>query len=255
MLARLSTLFSLTTTALILLSASPSMSEGFEASNEAGLSPRSEAAIDKAAGNYSRCLLKASAQLALKGNEAELTMKQGKCQDTFNASVDQATASYRANERTFLTAQVAKHSFHYAEGLPLQSGRVNDSTVQMPCQYPAVGDAVFSGTQRQILFGAGPPYPVPQTYTFGKQYGDLVRANISAPSLKTSSFTVICGYSPKSAPTALPLLVCVEKNFQGTRYAYVTHWTRDCVATNIDVIGYEPGRFIGRIRLTRIRKQ
>ena len=111
---------------------------------------------------------------------------------------------------------------------------------------------MFSGTQRQILFGTGPPFPVPQSYPFGEQYGELVRANISAPTLDISSFPVICGYSPKSAPGALPLLVCVEKDFQATRNVYVTHWTRDCVATDIEVIGYEPGRFVGHISLTHI---
>jgi len=177
MLARLPTLVSLTATAFILLGASTGLSEGSGASNEGGVSPRSEVA--------------------------------------------------------------------------LEAGGFDDSTVQKPCLYPAVGGAVFSGTQRQILFGADPPFPVPQTYTFGEQYGELVRANISAPSLKISSFPVICGYSPRSAPTALPLLVCVEKDFQATRDVYVTHWTRDCVATDIEVIGYEPGRFVGRMSLTR----
>ena len=120
------------------------------------------------------------------------------------------------------------------------------------CRYPSVGGGVFSGTQRQILFGSDPPFPVSQTYAFKQQYGQLVRAKISAPSLKISSFPVICGYSPQSSPRALPLLVCVEKDFEATRDVYVTHWTRDCVATQLEVIGYEPGRFVGRMSLTRI---
>ena len=50
-----------------LLLASPAFSAGGSAPSGEEVSPRCEAAIDKAAGRYSQCLLKASARHAKKG--------------------------------------------------------------------------------------------------------------------------------------------------------------------------------------------
>ncbi len=48
----------------LLVLASPAFSAGSSAPSGEGVSPRCEAAIDKAAGRYSQCLLKASANFA-----------------------------------------------------------------------------------------------------------------------------------------------------------------------------------------------
>ena len=54
----------------LLLLASPAFSAEGSAPSGEGVSPRCEAAIDKAAGRYSQCLLKASAKYAKKKNQS-----------------------------------------------------------------------------------------------------------------------------------------------------------------------------------------
>ena len=71
---------------LALLLASPAFSAGGSAPTDEGVSPRCEAAIDKAAGRYSQCLLKASAKYAKKKNQDDrLFAQQMRCGDKYNA--------------------------------------------------------------------------------------------------------------------------------------------------------------------------
>ena len=74
----------------LFLLASPAFSAGGSAPSGEGVSPRCEAAIDKAAGRYSQCLLKASAKFAKKGNEDRLFAQQMRCGDKFDAQVARA---------------------------------------------------------------------------------------------------------------------------------------------------------------------
>ena len=60
------------------------------APNEEGVTRRCEAAIDKAAGNFSRCLLKTSAKFARNDDADRLAAKQEKCEDKFNEDFDEA---------------------------------------------------------------------------------------------------------------------------------------------------------------------
>ena len=222
------------------------------------VTPRCEAAMDRAAGDYSRCLLHADAHYARHGNVTKLHNRQTHCQTRFDRRTTRARSRYGADEctATDLVAAIAERTVSYAEDVSLEARGLDDPPVQNPCPYPTVGGLVFSGTQNELLFTDEPPEVVPQTYTFGEQYGEkLVRANISAPNLHPSLFPVICGYSPKSSPTALPMLICVEDGFDATRNVYVTDWTPDCVAKELEVIGYEPHRFVGQINLTRTDAQ
>ena len=86
MQARLSFL-ALLFSALLLLLASPAFSAGGSAPSLEGVSPRCEAAIDKAAGRYSQCLLKASARHAKRGTKARLLAQQTRCENKFDTQV------------------------------------------------------------------------------------------------------------------------------------------------------------------------
>ena len=222
------------------------------------ISPRCEAAVDRAVGDYSRCLLLADAHFARRGNVTTLEDRKARCVTRFDRRTRRARSRYGAEQCASpdLVVSLADRTVSYAEDVSREAGGFDDPPVQSSCdKYPIVGRQVFSGIQEQILFGDDPPMQVPQSYTFSDQLGasgELVRANIYSPSLAATSFSVICGYSPKVVPEALPQLICVEKKYEGTRNVYVTKWDEDCVAQEIEVIGYEPGRFVGRMTLTRV---
>ena len=79
------------------------------------VSPGCEAAMDKAAGGYSQCLLKASAEFAKKGDEDRLSSQQMRCEDKFNAQVARAQDRFGEDQCTPYTSEIADRSVTCAE--------------------------------------------------------------------------------------------------------------------------------------------
>ncbi len=120
MQARLSFLALLFSALLVL--ASPAFSAGGSAPSGEGVSPRCEAAIDKAAGSYGQCLLKASAKFAKKGNEDRLFAQQMRCGDKFDAQVARAQDRYGEEKCTPYTRQIADRTATCAEEVSMEAG-------------------------------------------------------------------------------------------------------------------------------------
>ena len=100
----------------LLLLASPVFSAGGTTPSRDGVSPRCEAAIDKAAGRYSQCLLKASAKFAKKKNQDDrLFAQQMRCGDKFDNQVARAQDRYGEEQCTPYTNQIADRTATYAE--------------------------------------------------------------------------------------------------------------------------------------------
>ena len=98
----------------LLLSGSPALSRGGSGPSGGGVSPRCEAAVDNAAGNYSQCLLKASAKYAQKENEEHFFGEQAKCEDEFNAKVARAQARFGEDQCTRYVSEIADRTANYA---------------------------------------------------------------------------------------------------------------------------------------------
>ena len=120
--------FSVLLLSALLVLASPAFSAGGSAPSEEGISPRCEAAIDKAAGSYGQCLLKASAKFAKKGNEDRLFAQQMRCGDKFDNQVARAQDRYGEDQCTPYTSEIADRTRTYAgktaaeaHGLPMAS--------------------------------------------------------------------------------------------------------------------------------------
>ena len=121
MQARLS--FSVLFFSALLLLASPVFSAGGSAPSEEGVSPRCEAAIDKAAGRYSQCLLKASAKFAKKKNQEDrLFAQQMRCGDKFDNQVARAQDRYGEDQCTPYTSQIADRTAICAEEVSVEAG-------------------------------------------------------------------------------------------------------------------------------------
>ncbi|MCH2186866.1 hypothetical protein MK280_13445 [Myxococcota bacterium] len=99
----------------LLLMASPAFSAGGSAPSTQSVSPRCEAAIDKAAGGYSQCLLKASAKFAKKGDEDRLFAQQMRCGEKFDAQVARAQDRFGEDQCTPYVPQIADRTAMYAE--------------------------------------------------------------------------------------------------------------------------------------------
>jgi len=89
--------------------------------NEEGVVPRCEAAIDQAAGKFSRCLLKASAKFARNDDTDGLAANQAKCEDRFNENFDEARARFR-DDCTDLREPIFDRTTAYAEAVALEAG-------------------------------------------------------------------------------------------------------------------------------------
>ena len=113
----------------LLLLASPAFSAGGSAPSGEEVSARCEAAIDKAAGRYSQCLLKASAKFAKKKNQDDrLFAQQMRCGEKFDNQVARAQSRYGEEQCTSYTSQIADRTRTYASktaaeahGLPMAS--------------------------------------------------------------------------------------------------------------------------------------
>ena len=106
----------------LLLSASPALSKGGSEPSDEGVSPRCEAAIDNAAGRYSKCLLKASAKDAKRGNEDRLLARQMRCEDKFNAQVARAQDRFGEERCTPYVSELADRTVTYAQGAASEAG-------------------------------------------------------------------------------------------------------------------------------------
>ena len=107
----------------LLLSASPAFSAGGSGPSGEGVSRLCEAAIDKAAGRYSQCLLKASAKFAKKKNQDDrLFAQQMRCGEKFDNQVARAQDRYGEEQCTPYTSQIADRTLTYAEGVSIEAG-------------------------------------------------------------------------------------------------------------------------------------
>ena len=119
--------FSLLVFLFLLLSlTSPAFSAGGNAPSGEGVSPRCEAAIDKAAANFSQCLLKASAKYAKKQNEAVLFAREQKCGHRFSVEVTRALNRIGEKRCTPYVREIASRSARYAESVAIEARGLSD---------------------------------------------------------------------------------------------------------------------------------
>jgi hypothetical protein len=106
----------------LLLLASPAFSAGGSGPSGEGVSRLCEMAIDKAAGRYSQCLLKASAKFAKKKNQDDrLFARQMRCGDKFDNQVARAQKRYGEDQCTPYTSQIADRTVKYAQGVATEA--------------------------------------------------------------------------------------------------------------------------------------
>ena len=88
------------------------------------VSPRCEAAMDRAAGHYSQCLLSADASHARHGNPTKLENRQARCETRFERRTSRAFSRYGADECTSaeLVAALADRTVSCAEGVATEAG-------------------------------------------------------------------------------------------------------------------------------------
>ena len=106
----------------LLLLASPAFSAGGSAPSGEEVSPRCEAAIDKAAGRYSQCLLKASARHAKKGKKARLSAQQTRCDNKFDTRVARIQDRFGEDECTSYVSEIADRTATCAEEVSIEAG-------------------------------------------------------------------------------------------------------------------------------------
>ena len=87
------------------------------------VSLRCEAAIDRAAGHYSQCLLSADASYARHGNPTKLENRQARCETRFDRRTSRAIARHGADEctSTELVAALADRTVTCAEGVATEA--------------------------------------------------------------------------------------------------------------------------------------
>ena len=88
------------------------------------VSPRCEAAMDRAAGHYSKCLLSADAHYARHDNATKLENRQTRCETRFDRRTSRAFSRYGADEctSTDLVAALADRTVSCAEGVSIEAG-------------------------------------------------------------------------------------------------------------------------------------
>ena len=88
------------------------------------VSPRCEAAVDRAAGHYSQCLLSADASYARHGNPTKLENRQARCETRFDRRTSRAIARHGADEctSTELVAALAQRTVSCADGVSIEAG-------------------------------------------------------------------------------------------------------------------------------------
>ena len=106
----------------LLLLASLAFSAGGSAPSGEEVSARCEAAIDKAAGRYSQCLLKASARHAKKGKKDRLSAQQTRCDNKFDTQVARIQDRFGEDECTSYVSEIADRTVTYVEGVSIEAG-------------------------------------------------------------------------------------------------------------------------------------
>ena len=107
----------------LLLLTPPAFSAGDSAPSGEGVSPGCEAAIDKAAGNYSRCLLKATAMYGKQGQRGKKFLaKQERCEINFNRRVSLAQDRYGEDQCTPYIIEIADRTATCAEEVSIEAG-------------------------------------------------------------------------------------------------------------------------------------
>jgi len=88
------------------------------------VSPRCEAAIDRAAGHYSKCLLSADASYARHENLSKLENHQARCERRFERRTNRAINRHGADEcaSADLVAAIADRTVTYAQGAATEAG-------------------------------------------------------------------------------------------------------------------------------------
>ena len=88
------------------------------------VSPRCEAAMDRAAGHYSKCLLSADAHYARHDNATKLENRQTRCETRFDRRTSRAFSRYGADEctSTDLVAALADRTVTCADGVATEAG-------------------------------------------------------------------------------------------------------------------------------------
>ena len=88
------------------------------------VSPRCEAAMDRAAGHYSKCLLSADASHARHKNATKLANRQARCETRFDRRTSRAITRHGADAcpSSDLVAAMADRTVTYAEGAATEAG-------------------------------------------------------------------------------------------------------------------------------------
>ena len=87
------------------------------------VSPRCEAAMDRAAGHYSKCLLSADASYARHGNATKLANRQARCETRFDRRTSRAIRHHGADAcpSSDLVAAMADRTVTYAQGVATEA--------------------------------------------------------------------------------------------------------------------------------------
>ena len=88
-----------------------------------GVSPRCEAAMDRAAGHFSKCLLSAGASYARHENLSKLENRQARCETRFDRRTTRATNRHGADAcpSSDLVAAIGERTITYAEGVATEA--------------------------------------------------------------------------------------------------------------------------------------
>ncbi len=96
------------------------------ATNEAGVDRRCEAKMDRAAGRYARCLLKAKSRAARDQEQdvEETREAEAECREDFDDAVDRARARHQEENCTPFITQMEQRTASYAEAMALEAAGV-----------------------------------------------------------------------------------------------------------------------------------
>jgi len=92
--------------------------------NAAGVDRRCEASIERAAGDYSRCLLRAYSNNARQPDASRLERAEQRCADRFDKATDRALARAEKNDTTCTpyTSEIAFRVFNFAASVAREAG-------------------------------------------------------------------------------------------------------------------------------------
>ena len=97
--------------------------------NEAGVDRRCEAKMDRAAGRYAKCLLKAKARAARDQDQdvQETRETEAECREDFDGAVSDAQARHQEENCTPLITQIERRTASYANAVALEAAGVTRS--------------------------------------------------------------------------------------------------------------------------------